>query len=157
MAQMPIDMRRIAMAAVDAAFDQVEEAKRKKKRSRLLSPKRAVIAGAALMTAGRLAWSGRGRGLLGSLEERLSGFGEAGGAEEAIEEFDEDEEFDEPEAEEEPEDEPEAEEEPDEYDEEDEDVEDDGAEEPQEEDEEVEERAARRRQPKAGSRAKRRN
>ncbi len=130
---------------------------KKKKRARLLSPKRAVIAGAALMTAGRLAWSSRGRGLLDSLEERLSGLGEGGTDEEAIEEFDKDEEFDEPEAEEEPEDEPEAEEEPDENDEEDEDLEDDGAEEPEAEDKEVEERAARRRRPKAGSRAKRRN
>jgi hypothetical protein len=169
-----IDMRPIAIAAVDAAFDQYEKSATKKRRSRLLTAPRALVAGAALMTAGRLAVGGRGRGLLESLEQRVSLFedqdeernGDAPGDVDLA-----DDEFDEPEAEEDPEayDEEEGgepyddeegdpesyreedEEEPEDY--EDEDYEDDEQEEEEPEDD-VDERRER---PKAGARSKRRS
>jgi hypothetical protein len=70
---MKFDVRRIAIAAVEEAFDQLEESKRKKRNRRGLPAKGALITGAALMTVGRVAWSGRGRGMLDSLEQRLAG------------------------------------------------------------------------------------
>jgi hypothetical protein len=118
---MPIDMRRIALATVNAAFDQQQEAAKKSKRSHLPAT-RALLIGAGLMTVGRVALSGRGRGLLDSLEERLTAFeGRDGGADlppEEDEEF-ENEEFDEPEAEGEPDAYDEEEEAPEDYQEED--------------------------------------
>jgi hypothetical protein len=68
-----LDVRRIAIAAMEEAFDQLEESKRKKQNRRGLPAKGALITGAALVTAGRVAWSSRGRGMLDSLEQRLSG------------------------------------------------------------------------------------
>jgi hypothetical protein len=94
-----LDVRRIAIAAVEEAFDQLEESKRKKRNRRGLPAKGALITGAALMTAGRVAWSSRGRGMLDALEQRLSGLvGRDGSAEP-----DDEEEFYEPEDEEAPE------------------------------------------------------
>lgn len=180
MPSVPLDMRRIAQAAVDAAFDQLEESKQKSKRkARILPPKRALLAGAALATAGRLAWSSRGQGLLDSVEGRLSGLvGDHGPSEPDVEDVDApdvEEDFDEPEAEEEPEaydeevDEPEDYEgEDEEYDEEpegeaddpeaegEEDFDDDDEEDyVDDEDSEPEDDSAKR--PKARSRSKRRN
>ena len=77
-----LDVRRIAIAAVEEAFDQLEESKRKKRNRRGLPAKGALLTGAALMTAGRVAWSSRGRGMLDALEHRLSGLvGRDGSAE----------------------------------------------------------------------------
>lgn len=181
MPSVPLDMRRIAQAAVDAAFDQLEESKQKSNRkARILPPKRAILAGAALATAGRLAWSSRGQGLLDSLEGRLSGLvGDHGPSEPDVEDVDapeveEDLDEPEPEAEEEPEaydeevDEPEDyEDEDEEYDEEpegeadgpeaegQEDFDDDEEDYVDDEDSEPEEDRAKR--PKARSRSRRRN
>jgi hypothetical protein len=102
---MAVDLRRIALAAVDAAFDQQQESTIKKRKRRHLPATRALLIGAGLMTAGRVALSGRGRRLLDSVEERLAQFelrdGDADLPPEEDEEF-EDEEFGEPEDEEEP-------------------------------------------------------
>ncbi len=156
---MAADMRRIAIAAVDAAFDQVEASQKKKRRGRLLTPKRAVLGGAALVTAGRLAWSGRGQGLLHSLEDRLSGFEddhEPSQVDDEGAEVEEEDEFDEPEAEEEPESDDERVEEPEDF--EDDDFESEDQEDhADDEDEDVGEERATRRRPKAGARAKRRS
>jgi hypothetical protein len=115
-------MRRIALAAVNAAFDQQQEAAKKSKRSHLPAT-RALLIGAGLMTVGRVALSARGRGLLDSLEERLAVFegrdGDADLPPEEDEEF-ENEESDEPEAEGEPDAYDEEEDEPEDYQEEDE-------------------------------------
>lgn len=162
---MALDLGRIAIAAVEAAFDQQEAAGKKHKR-RHLPATRALLIGAGLMTVGRVALSGRGHDLLNSLEERLTQFeggdrgADASGGDD--EEF-EDEGFDEVEAEQEPDDydeEPEGYEDED-YDEEEEpenyedegDYDEDDEWEAEESDEEVDERRARR---SAGSRAKRR-
>lgn len=177
---MPVDMRRMTIAAVEAAFDQYEQAQAQSKKRRLPAA-RALLVGAALMTAGRVAMGNRGRGLLDSLEERLNVFD--GDRDEPEDDFDEeDAQLDEPEAEEEPEDvdqeeEPEAEQEPEDLEEEpeaeeapdeDEDAdasddeeaqsEDDYEEDDRDEEVDDEEEAPRRQRSKAGSsRSKRRS
>jgi hypothetical protein len=164
---MAVDMRRIALAAVNAAFDQQEQSAGKAKRSRL-SGMRPLLIGAGLMTAGRVALSGRGRGLLDSLEGRLTELVDQDADRDAglPPEEDEglgDEEFDEPEAEEEPDAYDEEEEEPEAYegeDEEDEDVEepedyedeDDYADDGDEDEEPEEETDERRERTTTGSR-----
>ncbi len=172
---MAVDVRRMTIAAVEAAFDQYEQAQ--EKRRRRLPAARALLVGAAVATAARVAWGSRGQGLLDSLEERLGGL--EGDRNQQDDDFDEqdDAEFDEPEAEEEPEfDEPEAEEEepeePEAY-EDDEEDEEHEAEEGEYDDDEAsseddyedddfdeqpdDEEEAPRRQAKAGSRSRRRS
>jgi hypothetical protein len=94
---MAIDMRRVVLAAVQAALEEPEPGPARKKRKKRLSGGRAVLIGAGLMTAGRLAAAGRGRGMLESLQERL---GDRDGEDEEYFVTDADEEFEEdPEAE----------------------------------------------------------
>jgi hypothetical protein len=66
---MAIDVRRVALAAVEAAFDEQRQEPKKKRR---LPAGRALLLGAGLMTAGRVAMRGRGGGLLESLQQRLA-------------------------------------------------------------------------------------
>jgi hypothetical protein len=68
---MAIDMRRVALAAVQAALEEPDPGPSKQKRKKRLSGGRAVLIGAGLMTAGRLAAAGRGRGMLESVQQRL--------------------------------------------------------------------------------------
>lgn len=98
---MAIDARRIAVAAVEAAFDQVEESNRTKRKRRGLPAKRALLMGAALVTMGRVAWASRGRGLIDSLEQRLSDVVDGGARDD--EDVEREEDFEEQEGEEEPE------------------------------------------------------
>jgi hypothetical protein len=124
---MAIDMRRIALAAVQAALNQQHSAQSDEKQGKAgLPTSRAVLIGAGLMTAGRLALKARGSGLLGSLEQRLTDLDRGDGERDQAEDEPRDEDFD-YEDPEEPEDleEPEGEEDDDyeEYDAEDEDEE----------------------------------
>jgi hypothetical protein len=136
--QMPVDIRRVVLAAVQAALED-DRAKQRKG----LSGGRAVAVGAALVVAARVAARPRGRLVREKLEEGFSSLTRDG--RDQNERFDEDEEFEEPEAEEYDEqfEEPEAEE----YDEEfeepeaeyEEEPEDEGQYEEEPEDEEFEE------------------
>lgn len=65
---MPIDVRRVIRAAVDAAL---EEPAPQPSRKRRLSTGRVLLVGAGLMTAGKLAASSRGRELFGTLRDRV--------------------------------------------------------------------------------------
>ena len=65
---MPIDMRRVIRAAVDAALEDPVPQPRRKRR---LSTGRALLVGAGLMTAGKLAASSRGREMFGTLRDRV--------------------------------------------------------------------------------------
>src|SRR5690242_17231672 len=67
---MPIDMRRVIRAAVDAALEDPVPQPRRKRR---LSTGRALLIGAGLMTAGKLAASSRGREVFGTLRDRVEG------------------------------------------------------------------------------------
>ena len=67
---MPIDMRRVIRAAVDAALEDPVPQPRRKRR---LSAGRALLIGAGLMTAGKLAASSRGREVFGTLRDRVEG------------------------------------------------------------------------------------
>jgi hypothetical protein len=78
---MAIDVRRVALAAADAALQSALEDSRQAKRakanhgggkSKHLSPMRAVLIGAGVMTAARLALGSRGRTMLENLEQRLA-------------------------------------------------------------------------------------
>ena len=65
---MPVDMRRVIRAAVDAALeDPVPQPQRKR---RLLGG-RGLLLGAGLMTAGKLAVSSRGREVFGTIMDRM--------------------------------------------------------------------------------------
>ncbi len=64
----PIDMRRVIRAAVDAALEDPVPRPRRKRR---LSTGRALLVGAGLMTAGKLAASSRGREVFGTLRDRV--------------------------------------------------------------------------------------
>jgi len=64
---MPIDMRRVIRAAVEAALEDPVPQPRRKRR---LSSGRALLLGAGLMTAGKLAASSRGREMFGTLRDR---------------------------------------------------------------------------------------
>ncbi len=66
---MPIDMRRVIRAAVEAAL---EDPAPKPRRKRRLSSGRALLIGAGLMTAGKLAASARGRELFGTIKDRVA-------------------------------------------------------------------------------------
>jgi hypothetical protein len=66
---MPIDMRRVIRAAVEAAL---EDPAPKPRRKRRLSSGRAFLIGAGLMTAGKLAASARGRELFGTIKDRVA-------------------------------------------------------------------------------------
>jgi hypothetical protein len=96
---MAIDMRRVVLAAVQAALEEPDPGagRQKKKKKKRLSGGRAVLIGAGLMTAGRLAASGRGRGMLESLQQRLVDEDDPddGAAEEEYLDAEADEEFDE--------------------------------------------------------------
>jgi hypothetical protein len=64
----PIDMRRVIRAAVDAALEDPVPRPRRKRR---LSTGRALLVGAGLMTAGKLAASSRAREAFGTLRDRV--------------------------------------------------------------------------------------
>ncbi len=66
---MPVDMQRVILAGVQAA---IEESKIERQRKRHLPAGRALLFGAGLVTAARLATSARGRGMLGSLQSGVS-------------------------------------------------------------------------------------
>lgn len=66
---MPIDMRRVIRAAVEAALEDPVPQPRRKRR---LTSGRAVLLGAGLMTAGKLATSARGRELFGTIKDRVA-------------------------------------------------------------------------------------
>jgi hypothetical protein len=65
---MPIDISRVIRAAVEAALEDPVPQPRRKRR---LSSGRALLVGAGLMTAGKLAVSSRGRELFGTIRHRL--------------------------------------------------------------------------------------
>jgi hypothetical protein len=65
---MPIDMRRVIRAAVEAALEDPVPRPRRKRR---LSTGRALLVGAGLITAGKLATSSRGREVFGTLRDRV--------------------------------------------------------------------------------------
>lgn len=70
---MPIDMRRVIRAAVDAAL---EEPVPQPSRKRRLSTGRVLLIGAGLVTAGKLAASSRGREVFGTLRDRAEDIGD---------------------------------------------------------------------------------
>jgi hypothetical protein len=69
---MAIDTRRVVMAAVEAALDDIASAAPKPKDRRRLPTGRAFLLGAGTVTAARLATGPHARQLLGSLQERLA-------------------------------------------------------------------------------------
>jgi hypothetical protein len=82
---MAIDTRRVIMAAVEAALDDVisaapkpDKKKKKKEKKRGLPAGRAVLLGAGAVTAARLAASPKARELAGSVQERLADYVEDG-------------------------------------------------------------------------------
>lgn len=64
----PIDIRRVIRAAVEAALEDPAPQPRRKRR---LSGGRALLVGAGLMAAGKLAASSRGREIFGTIRHRL--------------------------------------------------------------------------------------
>jgi hypothetical protein len=68
----PVDIRKVIRAAAEAALEDPADVKPNKRR---LSPRRALMLGAGLMTAGGLLSGARGSNVLGSLQEGLSGLG----------------------------------------------------------------------------------
>jgi hypothetical protein len=96
---MAIDMRRPLHAALDAALVEIaaETQKPQKKRRSRLGGGRALLLGAGLMAAGRVALSSRGREALSSLSDRLPA---TSAEEEDSDEIDDEEDADEPQAEE---------------------------------------------------------
>jgi hypothetical protein len=76
---MAIDTRRVILAAVEAAIDDVVSAAPKpKKKRRGLPAGRAFLIGAGVVTAARLATGDRSRQLLDSVQERLADYVEDG-------------------------------------------------------------------------------
>lgn len=71
---MPIDTRKVILAAVEAALADDDSDTKKKQRGRGLSAGRALLVGAGLMTVGRLAVGSRGREVMETLQERLGEF-----------------------------------------------------------------------------------
>jgi hypothetical protein len=127
---MPVDLRRVVLAAVQAALEDDQADKKKANKNKGLSGGRAVAVGAALVVAARVAAGPGGRFVRGKVEDRLASLTRDGGGEEETDELEaeeydepedeyedvlEDEEYDEPEGEyddepeAEPDDEPEAE------------------------------------------------
>jgi hypothetical protein len=93
---MPIDMRRVIRAAVDAALEDPVPRPRRKRRP---STGQALLIGAGLLTAGKLAASSRGREVFGALRDRVEDIedrflGSDDDLPEDEEELDEQEEFD---------------------------------------------------------------
>jgi hypothetical protein len=68
---MPVDIRKIVLAAAEAALQDDQTDKQKSKSKSHLTTGRALLLGAGLMTAGKLLAGSRGRDMLGSLQERL--------------------------------------------------------------------------------------
>lgn len=66
---MAMDMRRPLFAAIQAALDEVQAEPQKKRHG--VGAGRALLIGAGLYTAGRAVTSGRGRGLLDAIQQRL--------------------------------------------------------------------------------------
>src|SRR5436853_345846 len=66
---MPIDMRRVIRAAVEAALEDPDPQPRRK---RGRSSGRALLVGAGLVTAGTLAASARGREMIGTIRHRVA-------------------------------------------------------------------------------------
>jgi hypothetical protein len=77
---MAIDTRKVILAAVEAALDDVmSAAKPEPRRGQSRMPAgRAVLLGAGVMTAARFATSGRGRQLVESVQGRLAEYVEDG-------------------------------------------------------------------------------
>jgi hypothetical protein len=78
---MAIDTRRVILAAVEAAIDDVVSAApkpRKAKQRRRLPAPRAFLLGAGVVTAARLATGPRARQLVESAQERLADYVEDG-------------------------------------------------------------------------------
>jgi hypothetical protein len=69
----PVDIRKVIRAAAEAALE--EPGTDTKSTKRRLSTGRAVILGAGLVAAGRLAASARGSNVVSSLQERLDDLG----------------------------------------------------------------------------------
>lgn len=67
---MAIDTRRLILTAVEAALK--DDAPQQKQRKPLLPAKRALLLGAGLMLAGRVAVGSRGREVMGTLHDRLA-------------------------------------------------------------------------------------
>jgi hypothetical protein len=65
---MPIDMRRVIRAAVDAALEEPVPQPRRKRR---LLRGRTLLVGAGVITAGKVAASSRGREMLGMIRSRV--------------------------------------------------------------------------------------
>ena len=65
---MPVDVRRVIRAAVDAALEDPDPQPRRKRR---LSGGRVLLLGAGLMTAGKLAASSHGREMLGTIRDQM--------------------------------------------------------------------------------------
>jgi hypothetical protein len=87
---MPIDYRRVVLAAVEAALEDSSPSPAKKKRKSRLSTGRALVLGAGLVTAGRLVAGSRGRDMLDSLQHRMGQNGRADDEEYVDAEGDED-------------------------------------------------------------------
>jgi hypothetical protein len=67
---MPADLHRVVLAGVQAAL---QESRAESERNRHHLPaRRALLVGAGLVTAARLATSGRGRGMLGTLQNGVT-------------------------------------------------------------------------------------
>jgi hypothetical protein len=103
---MPVDLRRVILAAVQAALEDDQADKKKANKNKGLSGGRAVAVGAALVVAARVAAGPGGRFVRDKVEDRLASLTRDGGGEEETDEL-EAEEYDEPE--DEYDDEPEAE------------------------------------------------
>ncbi len=70
---MAFDSRKVILAAVPAALENDYPAKPKKRRQ-LLPAKRALLLGAGLAAAGRIAVGSRGRDAMANLQDRLADF-----------------------------------------------------------------------------------
>jgi hypothetical protein len=78
---MAIDTRRVILAAVEAAIDDVASAAPKPSKGkdrRRLPAGRAILLGAGMVTAARLATGSRARELVESVQERLADYVEDG-------------------------------------------------------------------------------
>ena len=69
---MAIDMRRVAEAAIEAAVKEAITAPEPKKKKRGLSSGRALLLGAGLATAGRIAAGPKAREMFGRVRERIT-------------------------------------------------------------------------------------
>ncbi len=74
---MAADMRRVIIAAAQAALDEAKAPAAPKPRKRRLPAGRALLIGAGLVTAGRATLGGRGRHLLAGVQDRIYEFEES--------------------------------------------------------------------------------